>query len=179
MANRPSKPDERDVDKVESGPPILPWKAPPAPQGKAGGGKPVRPTGTESNTHFGDKVEEITAQLQLRSILPVGQRSHKAGEVKKLGSTIDREWDHSGWALEVKACRVTATEFKAKAKKSELEDKERFARRHQLKPAICIPIVDMANRKVYVYWRPGLGSWAINPSSKDGGGWNFMGEIDF
>jgi hypothetical protein len=178
--DRPSKPDERDPDKAKDGPPILPWKAPPAPQGKAAGsGQPVRPVGAESNTHFGDKVEELVARLGLRSILPEGKRSHTAGQVKKLGSTIDREYDHSGWFLEIKACRTTATEYKAKAKKEELKDKEKFAKRHKGKPAICIPVVDPENKKVFVYWRPGLGSWAINPKSKDGGGWNFLGEFDF
>jgi hypothetical protein len=176
-ANRPTRPEERDPEAAAKGPPPAPFKAPPPPQGKAGGGKPIRPTGDESNTKFGDKVEEAVAKLGLRSILPEGQRSHRPGEVAEKGSTIDREWDHSGYAFEVKACRVTATEYKCKPKKEEVEGKRKFAEMHGLEPAMCIPVVGPEKGEMHVYWREGIGSYKLDPATAEENGWHYMGRV--
>lgn len=175
-ANRPSKPNERCKD---CEPPMLPFQPPPLPQGKKGGGKPERGVGERSQTMLGDKIEELSAQLGLRSILPEGQRSHRPGEVAEKGSTIDREWDSSGWAFEVKMCRTSATEYKAKPKKEELEGKAKFAEIHKLKPAMMIAVMDEEARTVQFYWRPGLGSWGLNPATAEAQGWRFMGAVTY
>jgi hypothetical protein len=178
-ANRPTRPEERkDVS-----PPSLPEKyRPPSPLGqsrapKNAQGRPV--TGYTAsgltNTAFGDMVEAFTEQLGFRSILPAGRRSNKS--VAEEGSSIDVEYDHSGYAMEVKAVCVEATEYKAKPKKEEMEGKRAFAERHRLKPAMMLIVTDVNNGEAHAYWREGIGAYALNPNNLEA--WNYAGKITF
>jgi hypothetical protein len=147
-AGRPSLPEERDP---KAAPEPLEWKAPPPKLGKKGEGMKARPKGDESQTRLGDQAEALALSLGFRNILPPGQRAHRPGEVKKKGSTIDLEYDHSGKAYELKMCRVEATEYRLKAKKEEKKAKLRFARRHKLKVYTLVGVRDGAAGEVHFY----------------------------
>lgn len=175
----PSKPDQREdvsppslKDKIK---PPYPMKSNKAP--KNADGRPI--TGYTAsgltNTSFGDMVESFTKQLGFRSILPEGRRSNR--DVATEGSSIDVEYDHSGWAMEIKAVCVEASEYKAKPKKDEMEGKRKFAEMHQLKPAMMIIVTDVMNGKAWAYWRPNIGAFALNPNNLTD--WNYAGEITF
>ena len=184
-ANRPTRPEERhkNEDGSEKTPPSLPEKlTPPPPRGESKAprnaeGKPV--TGYSANgianTYTGDLVEDALGKLQLRNILPPGKRSHAPGEVKKKGSSLDREYDHSGHFFEVKTVCVEGSEYKAKPKASEMEDKRRFAKIHQGKAGTMIVIMDTDNLAAHAYWRDGIGAFAINPKKMDD--WNYAGSV--
>lgn len=162
---RPSRPEERHPD---AKPPALPFNAPPPPSGqggrKAGG---FAATG-ETNTAFGDRAEAIIEELGLRSILPEGHRQNP----------LDREWDHSGMAFEVKAVSTKATEYKAKPKASEMEEKRAYAKKHKLKPGMLIAVLDDDKMEVHAYWREGIGAFALNPKTAHEQ-WNYMGTVSF
>lgn len=170
-ANRPSKPEERHPDAT---PPILPFEPPPPPRGQKGGGQIVRPKGELSQVKQGDRIEAMTEQLGFRNILPEGQRHGKSVALE--GSTLDREYDHSGKAFEVKECKVTATEYRAKVKLEEKEGKQRYAENHQLEPHVMIAVHDPEARTVHYYWHkePGITGKAVN--AKD---WNFAGKVSY
>lgn len=178
---RPSKPDERDPD---AAPPALPEKRPPprpTGQSKAPRNAEDRPvTGYAANgianTYFGDLVENALEKIGLRNILPEGKRSHAPGEVAEKGSSLDREYDHSGDFFEVKAVCVEGQEFKAKPKASELEGKRRFADIHEGRGNTMVVVVDTDNGEAHAYWRPALGAFAINPD--DLGEWNYAGTVE-
>lgn len=169
-AHRPSRPENRH----NVAPPVKKFKPPPAPSG-AGRGKAGGFTANgETNTAMGDRVEELTARLGLRSILPEGQRHGKS--IAREGSTLDREYDHSGWAFEVKAVSTTAKEYKAKPKAFEMEGKRRYAQKHGLKPATMIAVYDAQAGEVHCYWRPGIGAFRLKPN-ETGKDWNYMGTV--
>lgn len=154
-AHRPSKPEERHPD---AAPEARPWKAPPPKRGKKGEGMPARPRGDESQTVIGDRGEELAEQLGFRSILPPGQRSHRPGEVKEKGSTIDTEMDHSGRFYELKLCNDSATEYRLKAKRQEKEDKLHFAEQHQGEVYTLVAVREVESGAVHFYGskKPGL-----------------------
>jgi hypothetical protein len=92
---RPTKPEERHKGKT---PPVLSMRAPPWPTGKKGDRKAGGFTATgHTNTKLGDLAEESLSVLDLRSILPVGV----SGKTKRQ-NPLDREYDHSGWAFEIR-----------------------------------------------------------------------------
>ncbi len=174
FANRPTKPEERDPNAKL---PVLPWKPPPPPLAlNKGKGKVVRPKGELSNTKRGDKIEGLADKLSLRNILPQGKRSNV--NVATEGSSIDREFDHSGKLCEIKACWTTATEYKPKPKKEEFEGKARFAEIHKGDPVTTVVVVDEKTKKAYFYWHEGLTSKKL-PIGSESNGWNFMGEVSF
>jgi len=155
------------------------WIDPPAPMGKKGGGPPKRGSGADSQTKLGDHAEELTAKLNLRSILPPGQRHGGVGFLKKHGmSTLDREYDHSGYAFEVKVCRVTATEYRAKPKPDEIAGKLKYSKKHKLKPMTMIAVYDAENGEMYCYVHPGITSKGL-PLGPDKGDWKFFGKVSF
>lgn len=152
-AGRPSKPEERR--KNEDGsmplPPAKEWKDPPPKVGKKGEGMKARPTGDQSQTKIGDLGEELATKIGFRSILPPGQRSHKAGENEEKGSTIDLEYDHSGRAYELKLCNSSATEYRLKAKAKEKAGKEKFAGLHDLTAHVLVGVRDVDSGEVHFY----------------------------
>lgn len=152
-ANRPSKPEERHAneDGTPKRPSALPWFPPPAKQGKKGEGMKARPKGDASQTKIGDLGEELATRIGFRSILPEGQRSHKAGENEEKGSTIDLEYDHSGMAYELKLCNSTATEYRLKAKKEEKDGKLKFASIHGLTACTLVGVRDVDTGEVHFY----------------------------
>ena len=155
----PSKPGARH----NITPVTLAWSDPTPPQGKPGrkaGG--VTATG-ETNTSFGDRVEAALDQLGFRSILPEGQRQNP----------LDREYDHSGWAFEVKAVTTSATEYKAKPKKAEVESKIAYARAKKLKAGMMIVVADVKAKTAKVYWREGIGAFRLTKSPE----WHYAGEV--
>jgi SPP1 gp7 family putative phage head morphogenesis protein len=158
--NRPTRPDERHNDEEGNPirPPALEWKDPPPKKGKKGGGKPERKTGDESQTAVGDAGEALATQIGFRNILPEGQRSHKPGEVKEKGSTIDTEFNHSGRAYEIKLCNDTATEYRLKAKKEEKDAKEEYARQNNLTAHVMVAVRETETGTVHFYAgkEPGL-----------------------
>ena len=165
----PSKPQERhDID-----PPSKKFSDPPEPTGKAGRSAGGYTSTGHTNTELGDKAEALTQALGLRSILPEGRRS--GYDVRE--STLDREYDHSGWAFEVKACTVAATEYKAKPKKIEAEGKRRYAEKHKLKPATMILVMDVKKKQAHAYWREGIGAFRLIPGRAEEQGWKFMGTV--
>jgi hypothetical protein len=176
----PSKPEERSPD---AKPPALEHKVkPPAPmaQSKAPKNAEGRPTTGYSangmtNTAFGDMVEILSSQLGMRNILPEDKRSNKS--VKEEGSSIDVEYDHSGYAFEIKAVTVEATEYKAAPKKEELDGKKVFAEMHSLKPAMMVIVTDTTNGKAWAYWKEGIQATKLNPNNLDE--WNYAGEVNF
>ena len=182
-ANRPSKKNER---KEGVKPPSLEGDKkvkPPKPRGESKAprnaeGRPV--TGYSAsgltNTAFGDMVEQVSSQLGLRNILPEGRRSNK--NVAEEGSSIDTEYDHSGYAFEIKACAVEAQEYKAAPKKEELADKKRFAEKHGLKPGVMVIVTDVEQGKAWAYWKEGIDKGGkLNPDKLDD--WNYAGEVSF
>jgi hypothetical protein len=74
------------------------------------------------------------------------------------GSSIDVEYDHSGRAYEVKMCKTTAIEYRAKPKSDEIEGKIRFAKMHKLQPYTMIAVMDQAKSEIhyYVSKKPGI-----------------------
>ena len=170
-ANRPSKPDERHEG---SNPKVLEWQDPPEPKGVKGGGKAVRPTGDRSQTRLGDIAEETANKLGFRNILPPGRRSNK--DVKTEGSSIDVEFDHSGRAMEVKMCKTTATEYRAKPKADEVEDKLRYAKMHDLTPYTMLAVMDEDARQIhyYVSKEPGISRKKLSKDSFD-----FIGTVKY
>lgn len=164
----PSKPEARNKD---AKPIALPWKDPPPPKGKNKdkGSNAERPKGEESQTKTGDLAELVATKLGFRSILPEGQRSHKAGENETKGSTIDLEYDHSGKAYELKMCNVESTEYRLKAKAKEKEQKEKFAEQHELKAHVMIAVRDKEKGEIHFYAgkEPGLTGATVSPKSFD------------
>lgn len=150
---RPSRPEERhtNADGTPILPAALPWRSPPPKAPRAAGEAFARPRGDDSQTRIGDLGEELALALGFRSILPVGQRSHRPGEVAEKGSTIDLEFDHSGNAYELKLCNTTATEYRLKAERSEKDAKLAFAERHQLTPYVLVGVRDVATGEVHFY----------------------------
>lgn len=179
----PSKPDDRRDVK----PPILPDKfVPPEPMGTSRAPKNAegRPTtgytaSGMTNTSFGDMVEALTSQLGMRSILPEGKRSNQKVETE--GSSIDVEYDHSGYAFEIKAVCVEAQEYKAGPKKDEIEGKFRYAKMHDLKPSIMVVVVDVWKGEGHAYWQemvdPERASYKLRPDKLEE--WNYAGKITF
>jgi hypothetical protein len=171
-ANRPSLPGERHPDKTL---PRLPWRAPPEPKGRAGGGPAVRGVGLQSQTVLGDKIEAISESLGLRNILPEGKRNFSAREVAEKGSSIDREFDHSGKLCEIKMCRTTATEYRLKAKAEEKEAKLKFAQHSQGEVVTVVPVWDVDTNEVHFYWHDGLTGSDVRGGEK--AGWSYMGTV--
>lgn len=170
--NRPSKPHERPLEHPEM--PDLPWQPPPEPVGKKGTGPPRRYKGKRSNTAKGDFSENLTGLLGLRNIIREGKRAHSAKEKKRLGSSIDRELDHTGKFFEVKSCYTTATEYRNKAKPAETKGKHRFARIHEGEAFTLVPVIDLENKTAHVYWHEGL-TYKKVPLGDDPNGWHYAG----
>jgi hypothetical protein len=107
--------------------------------------------------------------LGFRSILPPGQRAHRPGEVATKGSTIDREFDHSGRAYEVKMCKTTATEYRAKPKPEEIAGKLLYARKHRLAAYTMIAVMDERGRTIHYYAskRPGITTKKLSSENFD------------
>lgn len=168
-ANRPSSPENRkNID-----PPKLAWVDPPKPRGKIGFG----PRSSAQNVAIGDLGEEITKHLNLRRILPEGLRHNL--NVEQEGSSMDREFDHSGWAFEVKLCNIDSSEFRAKPKKKDIEDKLRYCQLHGLKPATLIIIHDAESKQAWFYWTPGLSTQGVPKTRDRQGNWNFCGQCTY
>ena len=163
-ARRPSRPENRHPGNA---PKVQKWKEPPTPQGKLGGGKAVRPKGEQSQTKLGDKAEEKTAELGFRNILPEGKRSNT--DVATEGSSIDVEYDHSGRAYEVKMCKTTATEYRAKPKKEEIDGKLEFAKKHGLEPYTLLAVMDQESGEIHYYAskEPGIITKKLSPEHFD------------
>lgn len=189
-ANRPSKPEERHLGKDGKpiSPPSLKEKyVPPKPQNRSKApknekGQPI--TGYAANgisaTYIGDLTENAMSQLDFRNILPLTKdgkeaRSHKAGDVKKHGSSLDREFDHSGHLFEVKTVCIEGSEYKAKPKAEEMEDKRRFAEKHKGTGNTCIVVLETDKLQADVYWRAEIGAPGLNPDKLDG--WNYAGRV--
>ena len=176
-ANRPSRPEERRKNEDGSVPlPVVQqWKAPPPKQGKKGGGKPVRTKGEDSQSRVGDISEAQAIAIGFRSILPEGQRSHKPGENKKKGSTIDLEYDHSGHGYELKTCNNTSTEYRLKAKKKEKDGKKLFAKLHSLTPRTLIGVREVETGIVHFYALKKYGFFGSEVSEKK---FDYLGSVD-
>lgn len=166
-ADRPTKPSERKPAEV----PKKAYQPPPPPKGKAGQGKAGGFSSTgKTNTLVGDEIEELLAGTGFRSITPV------VNGKKIRQNPLDVEWDHSGYAFEVKTCTTAAQEYKAKPKAREVEEKKAYAEKHDLKPGIIIAVADYDAGETHFYWRLGVGAFALNPSTGDKH-WNYFGTV--
>ena len=136
----------------------------------------MRPKGDLAQGKLGDQAEDMAEKLGFRDILPEGLRSHKPGEVARLGSSIDLEWDHTGRLYELKMCNTDASEYRMKAKKSEKDAKLKFARRHKAKAYTMIAVRDADKNEIHFYAakKPGLTGAAVGEENFD-----FVGTIRF
>ena len=143
-------------------------------QARSTGGKPKRPKGKRSQTALGDAAEAATLKLGFRNILPPGRRMNKS--VEKEGSSIDVEFDHSGRAYEVKMCKTTAIEYRAKPKPEEIEGKIRFAKMHGLEAYTMIGVMDEKTRTIHYYAskEPGITTKKLSPDA-----FEFVGTAKF
>jgi 2'-5' RNA ligase len=147
-ANRPSMPQERHKG---AEPTVKAWVPPPPKKGKKGGGQIKRPRGEEAQGKVGDQGEALAEGLGFRTILPPGKRSFTAAEVKKKGSSIDLEYDHSGRLYELKVCNTTSTEYRLKAKKEEKVAKEKYAKMSRAKVYTMVGVRDVDKNEVHFY----------------------------
>lgn len=172
-ANRPTLPHER---KEGAAPEPKPWVDPPPKLGKKGVGKIKRPKGEDSQTASGNLGEGASAALGFRNILPEGKRNFTAAEVKKNGSSIDVEFDHSGRLYEVKLCLTTSTEYRLKCKKKEKDDKLKYAKKMQAEAWTMIGVLDKSNRTIHYYVpkKPGLVGAEVNKKTFD-----FVGKVTY
>lgn len=172
-ANRPSRPEERHKGASPKG---QPWVPSPPKKGKTGTGPIQRPKGDASQTKLGDHTEELARSLGFRNILPAGKRNFTAAEVKKMGSSIDLEYDHSGRAYELKMCKTTSTEYRLKAKKEEKVAKLKYARKNKLKVYTLIGVRDEDSGEVFFYAsrQPGLTGVEVNERDFD-----YLGSVRF
>ncbi|MDE2095610.1 MAG: hypothetical protein KGL39_00005, partial [Patescibacteria group bacterium] len=152
------------------------WRPPPTPLGRKGSGPALRETGARSQTKIGDMIEELTGKIGLLSILPEGRRSNR--NVLTEGSSFDREYDHSKIFCEIKGCRRTVTEYRAKFRSSELENKLRYAQMHGGKPTTFIAILDEEKEEIWFYSYPGLTRKSV-PLGEDPRGWSYHGTFAY
>ena len=155
-------------------PPSLPWKPPPTPKGKFGVGPARRYKGKRSQTVLGDRAEKIVRSLGFRSILPEGRRGNIS--VKKDGSSLDVEYENTGWGFEVKACSLHDAEYRSKPKPAEIKGKEAYARKHNLKPATLIVVMDYEANKAHCYWHEGITTRRL-PIGDDPRDWHYAGSV--
>jgi hypothetical protein len=169
----PSNPEERK----DVAPKVLKWKDPPPKEGKKGGGNIKRPTGPDSQTDVGDLIEEASTALGFRNILPKGKRSFGSMALKKKKvSSIDREFDHSGRAYEIKGCNTTSTEYRLKAHKYEKAGKLNYAKKKKLVPYTAVAVRDVATGEVHFYGskKPGMNGAEVSPKKFD-----YLGTVKF
>lgn len=177
-ANRPSLPSERVAG---AAPKAKAWVDPPPKKASAkgivkAGGKIPRPTGDDSQTAVGDLGELITRYLGFRSVLPKGKRNFTAEEVRKKGSSIDREYDHSGRLYEMKLCNTTSTEYRLKAKKEEKDNKLRYAKGVKAEAWTMVAVHDKKTKTIHVYGakRPGFIGAEVSPKNFD-----YLGKVTY
>lgn len=171
--DRPSKPEERVVES----PKVLDWVDPPPKQSiHKGKGVAPRLKGDESQTAIGDLAELQAQKLGFRDILPGDQRAHTVEQLKKLGSSIDLEYGHSGRFYEMKVCKTTATEYRMKAKSMEKKGKEKFARIYKGKPYVLLGVMDQSARTIHFYAskKPKLIGANVSPRNYD-----FVGKVSY
>jgi hypothetical protein len=177
VLNRPTMPHERVPG---AAPKAKKWVDPPPKTGKKGlvkaGGKIERGKGAESQTALGNLTETVSKQLGFRNILPKGKRSFTAEEVKKKGSSIDVEYDHSGRLYELKMCNTTSTEYRLKAKKEEKDDKERYAKSVQAEAWTMVGVRDKGARTIHFYAAKKPGLIGAEVSSKN---FDFIGKVSY
>jgi hypothetical protein len=175
--DRPSLPEERTPGVA---PKALKWRNPPPKKGKKGTkGHPVkvvRPVGDDSQTRIGDQGESLAAELGFRSILPSGKRSFTAAEVKKKGSSIDLEYDHSGRLYELKICNTTSTEYRLKAKKEEKDAKLKYARLSRAEAYVLIGVRDPDKGMILFYAAKDPGMTGANVSKK---AFDYVGRVKY
>jgi hypothetical protein len=175
--NRPTKPHERVKG---AAPRAKKWVDPPPKTGKKGlvkaGGKIERGKGAESQTSLGNLTETVAKSLGFRNILPKGKRNFTAEEVKKKGSSIDLEYDHSGRLYELKMCNTTSTEYRLKAKKVEKDDKERYAKNVQAEAWTMVGVRDKDAKTIHFYAAKRRGLIGAEVSSKN---FDFVGMVSY
>lgn len=156
-------PTGKIIETEEGKPPVLKFVPPPEPKGKAGGKAGGFTATGHTNTEVGDAVEAASNQVGFVSALEEGKRQ----------GPFDLAFEgNPEFVFECKACTTSATEYKAKPKKSEMEAKRKYAKNNGLKACTMIAVVDMKSRRVDFYWREGIGAFRL---SKSGRGWNYAG----
>lgn len=165
-ANRPTRPEERVPG---AAPKPKKWREPPPTAGKKGVGKVGRPTGDRSQTRIGDQGEDLAKKLGFRNILPKGKRNFTPEQRRKLGSSIDVEYDSSGRLYELKVCSTTSTEYRLKSKLDEKKDKLRYARKVKGTAYTMVGVRDEAAGEVHFYGskEPGLTGRKVSPDAFD------------
>jgi len=120
-------------------PPVLPWRDPPPPLGKAhsgakAGGYTAAKAGRErmTNTQLGDLGEKLSKQLGMRSLLPPGKRQNP----------LDIEFDHSGLGYELKARTTDSQAYKTGLKAHEVAEKEGYAEEHHMRASTMMAVID-------------------------------------
>jgi hypothetical protein len=177
VLNRPTEPHERVKG---AAPKAKKWVDPPPKKGKKGlvkaGGKIERKTGDESQTVLGDLAESLAKKIGFRDILPKGKRNLTAEEVKKMGSSIDLEYDHSGRLYELKMCATTSTEYRLKAKKKEKDEKIKYAKGAQAEAWTMVGVHDKDAKTIHFYAAKAPGLIGAEVSSKNFG---FVGKVSY
>jgi hypothetical protein len=177
ILNRPTLPHERVPG---AAPKAKKWVDPPPKTGKKGlvkaGGKIERGKGAESQTALGNLTEAVSKELGFRNILPKGKRSFTAEEVKKKGSSIDVEYDHSGRLYELKMCNTTSTEYRLKAKKEEKDGKERYAKNVQAEAWTMVGVRDKNAKTIHFYAAKKPGLIGAEVSSRN---FDFIGKVSY
>lgn len=143
-------------------PPIKAWREPPPPQGRKGIGGSGGRTAVKglSLTDMGKLGEEATSQLDFRDLHP-----------GKAQGPLDREYDHSGFAFELKTVSVNSTEYKFRPKAHEVAGKLAYARSKGLKAGSMMGVLDMKRGEVHFYWKEGINFARL---TKD---WNYAGTV--
>jgi len=144
-------------------PQVLEWHDPPQPVGQKGERKGGGLTAIGvTNTKLGDEVEHALQQAMGFKDAHPGRRQGPFDLV--MGDN----------AYEVKAVSRSATEYKAKPKKHEVEGKLAYAQEHALKPHIMIVVYDPEEKHIHAYVKEGVGAYRLtNPDS----GWSYIGKV--
>jgi hypothetical protein len=148
------------IMEAPSAPPVLKWKKPPPPKGKAGGKAGGFAANGKTNTDVGDTAEAALVDLGFEDAHP-GRRQGP------LDVTL------GDYGFEVKAVTTASGEYKVKMKGHEQKEKLEAARKKKLKPGTMIVVMDYKKGQAHAYWRDGIGNFRLNP--KNQGEWNYMG----
>lgn len=143
-------------------PKVLAWHEPPAPTGKAGERKGGGMTAVGiTNTKLGDAVEHALTALGFEDAHP-GRRQ----------GPFDLRFGEN--AYEVKAVSQSASEYKAKPKRHEVEGKLAHAKQHGLKPHVMIVVYEPGAKRVHAYVKEGVGAYRLTGPEQ---GWSYIGSV--
>lgn len=148
-----------------SGPTALPFREPPPPRGRPGGKSGgVNRHGTL--TRAGDFGEVAMSLMGFKSALS-GKRQ----------GPIDLIWKDA-FAVELKTCFDTATEYAVKMKSNEVEEKRAAAKKMGLPGATVIAIVDTKTKSVSAYWKDGISNGALlDRRGHLNRSWRYIGKV--